>query len=716
MHVQIINLKSSFDHIHSFIPTQRNQPRVRSEVPFSRHQQLAFKITIPSETESHADHPKPCPDLLNELMFSHGEKSEQYYNCPSWLKGILTLNWIYLIGTRKEYIAVAIPLYEASIRGDWKTAKEILDERPELVRYSITGNNETALHVGASAKSTKQVEEFVENLVSKMEKEDLELLNNSSNTALCLAAGAGNVKMVEIMVKKNRALVAITGGGGMTPLYMACLFGHYEMVKCLYGYSHKLRDICWTHENRGWLLQKCVETNMFDIALDIVQEHPELSSSEFVLGALARKTDVFAETESNIIMRTINWVIRPKMQALEKESKAKALEILKTIWNNIAEKPRDEIDTILRGPRDEIPNITKGHAARHFENQQGIGSRRYSSRVLFVATEVGNTRFVVELMRLYPDLAWKVNENNQSIFHVAARHRHVDIYNLLHEIASNKDMITPLKDLNEDNMLHLVARSVERKRLEDVSGGAFQMQRELLWFKEVEQMIPPSYRERKNKDGLTPCELFTKEHQDLVVQGEEWMKGTASQCMVVATLIATIAFAAAFTVPGGYQDDGIPLFQRNLSFLIFIVANAISLFSSSASILTFLSILTSRYAEYDFLESLPRKLMLGLATLYLSITTMMIAFSVTFFVLYRNDLKWLPILVTVIATIPVLLFGALQYRLLKDVIHSTYGSSYLFRSKKHVLYYETSNSNHRSLISFISRCTSKILKLFRRSH
>ncbi|GKD56808.1 ankyrin repeat-containing domain, PGG domain protein, partial [Tanacetum coccineum] len=61
---------------------------------------------------------------------------------------------------------------------------------------------------------------------------------------------------------------------------------------------------------------------------------------------------------------------------------------------------------------------------------------------------------------------------------------------------------------------------------------------------EVESMIPPSYRERKNKDGLTP-HLFTKEHKDRVTKGEEWMKGTTNQCMVVAALIATIVFAAS---------------------------------------------------------------------------------------------------------------------------------------------------------------------------
>ncbi|GKB08822.1 retrovirus-related pol polyprotein from transposon TNT 1-94 [Tanacetum coccineum] len=191
---------------------------------------------------------------------------------------------------------------------------------------------------------------------------------------------------------------------------------------------------------------------------------------------------------------------------------------------------------------------------------------------------------------------------------------------------------------------------LRKKNLEDVSRATLQMQRELLWFKEVERMIPPSHRERKNKDGFTPRELFTMEHQYQIVEGEKWMKSTASQCMVVATLIATIVFAVAFTVPGGYhQNDGIPMFSQKLSFMAFVVADATSLFMLIALILTFLSILTSRYAERNFERSLPMKLMAGLAALFLSIGTMMVTFSVSLFVLYSKEMKWIPIFISLLA-------------------------------------------------------------------
>ncbi|KAI3798807.1 hypothetical protein L1987_34086 [Smallanthus sonchifolius] len=119
-------------------------------------------------------------------------------------------------GPRENYLKIGVPLYEASIKCDWKAAKAIFDEYTEmkLETCSITENGETALHVAASAKGPKHVEEFVKNLVDKMHKDDLELQNNNHNTALYLAAAAGNIKAIKIMVGKNKALLTIAGSNG----------------------------------------------------------------------------------------------------------------------------------------------------------------------------------------------------------------------------------------------------------------------------------------------------------------------------------------------------------------------------------------------------------------------------------------------------------------------------------------------------------------------
>ncbi|GKC69204.1 ankyrin repeat-containing domain, PGG domain protein, partial [Tanacetum coccineum] len=351
--------------------------------------------------------------------------------------------------------------------------------------------------------------------------------------------------------------------------------------------------------------------------------HGELASDAEVLRILAKNPDVFVKKSSNFLWTPVNWVFVVFAFVCPKKGHPKedieALELLRIIWKDIAKNPKKEIDDMIRGTADKIKKddrLPYGKEDQHLHLLKLIvdhvikvptelqkikcGSKNisrtlsktksipltpskktYSSCTLFIAVEMGNTKFIVELIRQYPDLIWKVSDNNQTIFHIVVKHRHE------------------------------VGKSAKRKRLQDVLGVAFQMQRELLWFREVESMIPPSYRERNKKDGLTPHELFTKEHNDLVVKGEEWMKGTTNQCMVAGALIATVVFAAAFTVSGGYnQTSGIPVFKTEATFMAFVVADAISLFSSAASILMFLSILTSYYAERDFLQSLLKKLML----------------------------------------------------------------------------------------------------------
>ncbi|WMV15306.1 hypothetical protein MTR67_008691 [Solanum verrucosum] len=101
------------------------------------------------------------------------------------------------------------------------------------------------------------------------------------------------------------------------------------------------------------------------------------------------------------------------------------------------------------------------------------------------------------------------------------------------------------------------------------------------------------------------------------------------------------------------------------------------------SIIMFLSILTSRYAEDDFLVSLPAKLFIGLTALFVSIVSMLVAFTATFVLLYRNHTGWQPKLIVACAGVPVALFGCLQYKLWFDVAKSTYWSKFLFRSAKH---------------------------------
>jgi len=198
---------------------------------------------------------------------------------------------------------------------------------------------------------------------------------------------------------------------------------------------------------------------------------------------------------------------------------------------------------------------------------------------------------------------------------------------------------------------------------------------------EVKSIMDTNKHLRNDKEQ-TARELFTSDHKDLLVKGEKWMKQAATSCTVVGALIITIMFTAAFTVPGGnVQETGYPVFKDEKSFTVFIVADAISLFSSSTSVLMFLGILTSRYAEEDFLKSLPTKLIIGLSMLFFSIAAMMVTFCAALIIMLDGRLQVI-IPIVLLASIPVTLFMLLQFPLLVEIFVSTYGPGIFNRKMK----------------------------------
>ncbi|PPS03793.1 hypothetical protein GOBAR_AA16868 [Gossypium barbadense] len=283
---------------------------------------------------------------------------------------------------------------------------------------------------------------------------------------------------------------------------------------------------------------------------------------------------------------------------------------------------------------------------------------RSPSQVLFVAAEFGVVDLITELFQSYPDLIWRVDEHDRSIFHMAVIHRQEKIFRLIHDRGAHKDMIAAYRDKNNHCILHLAGKIATPNRLNI----------------EVEKNVQPLYKEMRDSNGRTPRMLFMEEHAKLMKEGEKWMKSTASSCMLVATLITTMMFAAIFTVPGGNDNEkGTPIFLEATSFVIFAVSDALALFSSVTSILMFLSILTSRYAEEDFLRLLPQRLIVGLTTLFLSIAAMLVAFGATFCIVLSQRLAWIAVPVAFIACIPVTLFAFLQFPLHLDIIQSSYG-------------------------------------------
>ncbi|XP_038894043.1 ankyrin repeat-containing protein At5g02620-like [Benincasa hispida] len=560
-------------------------------------------------------------------------------------------------------------LYNAALKGDWKSAKKIFDEYPFAITKEITCQGQTTLLVAAMYHQFS----FVEKLVKLTSGSDLAAKTESGVPILSIVATSRAVRIAKLIVDKNPNLPNIVDKENQPPVQLAVAFKRKHMASFLFSKTN-FEALDTLQQFR--LLISTIVCDYYDIALDIMGKKPELATLRF------EETD---DTALHVLAR--------KSSAIGSSSEL-------SFW-------KKQINSRFKGFYDKALMQTFAHqlvgrlwdCATSQLLTEKIDISRVPLRLMDEAAKVGNVEFLLILLRRCPELISALDmTSSYSFFHTAVENRQESVFSLIYEIGGVKDLIVNSYDDKKNiNILHLAGKLAAPSQLNKVSGAALQMQRELLWFKEVEKIVLPvhlgmkcaaipelSTGETKSNppDQLTPRELFSRQHKQLLKDGEEWMKHTANSCMLVATLITTVVFAAAFTVPGGNNDkEGTPIFQQNKAFTVFVISDVAALVLSTTSILTFLSILTSRYAEDDFLISLPRKLLFGLLTLFVSIVCMAMAFSTTFFIAYDKTKAKIPLGIAAVTILPIGCFCVFHYKLAVDILRSSYWSYFSLKKR-----------------------------------
>ncbi|KAM4081410.1 hypothetical protein ACJW30_11G089600 [Castanea mollissima] len=528
---------------------------------------------------------------------------------------------------------------------------EILNGHPNAISAKITATEKTALHVATEAGQVHRVED----LVKQMSEEDLKIKDTGGYTALARAAYYGNYRIAECMLGKNENLVSIPNNNEEIPVGLALLNGHLKLARYLYSLT-PLEILKPENGTMGAaVVCEAIYNKALDIALDLVRCCPPLVVSPSKYGdspihALASMPDYFLS--GNRLAFWKRWIYSGIEHLYE-------IKLAHSLSRELLSRMKDQI----------LSSNAQQRATGNVEE------------AILRAIKEGIFEFVFDIVKADRQLVWSHDEKSSSIFSVAVQYRHAKIFSLIYGL-DIKSALASSTDSIGNNLLHMAGMSAPSTSLDHIAGAALQMQRELQWFKEVESIAPPLAHGVQNEMGFTPRQFFTKNHEDMMSKGEKWMKDTASSCTVVGALIVTIMFAAVFTVPGGNdQNNGFPIFLNKKLFMVFIVSDALSLFSSSTSVLMFLGILTSRYAEEDFLESLPRKMIIGLATLFFSIVAMMTTFSAAL-LLMLHEQSWIFKPIICLASIPITLFVLMQFPLLVAMAISTYGPSIFDRKMK----------------------------------
>ncbi|KAG7995165.1 hypothetical protein I3843_01G094800 [Carya illinoinensis] len=681
-----INHISSAKTVWDTLPKLMTQPPSKGVNPVAK---LGNSSYIPS-SNIHEDRSTIAPDQKVEPGSSSNDPGRQNI--------IDTWNADYYMGY--------MPLHNALKSGDWNSAKEFFKLQPNSKSAKITTLGKTALHVSVEAGHVH----IVEALVDLMSEHDLEVQDNFGDTALMETTYSGQYKMAKCMLRKNKKLVsmgkAIQNGGQLLPVVMAIANGYIKMARYLYSLT-PLEDL---FPEKGWngstLCTQAIYTRALDIALDLIRRCPRLvlapdRENFSPLYALASMKYAFPSghrlvfwkrwISSCIHIQSANGTSTNDVQLRiqeDEEPQSNAVKTNRSLVRALLRRPFSKLIKLL-----DIEHLYEmklvheqsrqllHHMCKEIliSNQEGR-SKGNVYQAIFRSIKEGSFEFVHDVVKANPDLLWTFDSNSRNIFSYAVLCRQAKIFSLIYGLDVKSNMVYE-RDNSGNNILHMAGMAPVSIMLDRIPGAALQMQRELQWFKEVKSIVLPKVKEVVNNKGMTPRELFTENHKDLMEKGEKWMKDTATSCTVVAALILTIMFAAAFTVPGGNNQDGLPIFFNKKLFKLFLISDSLSLFSSASSVLMFLGILTSRYAEEDFFKSLPTKMIIGLSTLFFSIATMMIAFSAGLLLMLHEE-SWMVVPVISLASVPVTLFVLMQFPLLVDMYISTYGPGIFDRKMK----------------------------------
>ncbi|KAH9651772.1 ANK REP REGION domain-containing protein [Citrus sinensis] len=191
---------------------------------------------------------------------------------------------------------------------------------------------------------------------------------------------------------------------------------------------------------------------------------------------------------------------------------------------------------------------------------------------LHLAAENGELKVLKLLINKYPDAIEIRDNSDRSILHVAAKHGNWNIVSFILKSPEMENLIN-LIDRNGNTSLHLAAMGLHSdvvftlSRHKSVNIRAKNRSARNNTTLEIDEMTRADVTEVQKhltlkalKTAYAKRALSAEElQQKRQVSKEEGEKGKemAQTLLVMATLIATFLFTAAFTIPGGFKSDGL---------------------------------------------------------------------------------------------------------------------------------------------------------------
>ncbi|KAI6672986.1 hypothetical protein NL676_000892, partial [Syzygium grande] len=290
---------------------------------------------------------------------------------------------------------------------------------------------------------------------------------------------------------------------------------------------------------------------------------------------------------------------------------------------------------------------------------------------IHVACKEGHVQAIKELLRQWPDPTELINRHGQNILHVCAKHgriqavryilRHADLEKLINETdnVGNTPLHLATLPWQPVVLLDLVLdKRVDRKLLNNERLTARDLAMEQIkrtdttFQKRLSSMILTSAGAPTSKDLAiykSRNRETMAEYTVLALQTGGILSGQANARSIVATLVATVTFAAGFAVPGGFVESsganpGTATMLNRGMFQAFVICNAIAMYNAIGVV-----VMLSWAQLNDSYVALTAHI-IAIKGLLVALVTMSIAFMAGGYVLV-SKLTWLASVVLLIGAV-----------------------------------------------------------------
>ncbi|EOY20777.1 Ankyrin repeat family protein, putative isoform 2 [Theobroma cacao] len=401
-----------------------------------------------------------------------------------------------------------LELLKAIKESSLEPTKSLLTSQGHLATAAICDSSFTTFHFTIFKGQLDMIDEFL----STMSEEDLKLQDRTGRTVLHRASTyTKNSKIAQSLIRKNGELLTVQDCRGDIPLNYACWIGHKDMTHYLCNMTTREFLLSPENERQAALFVKdCINNKWFDVALDLLRHRPQLAFAKERTGvnaALALSCQPSGFPSSSGFSFWQRWIYsclkvkQPKAWSREDDVHINTCELqdqkeMKNFTTQVAGQLLRLGSNLLKffGIK-QIYDLKLAHVYAHellllmaetiatFEIEQLY--QGLVNHAIINAAQRGMMEFIVEIIKRNLDLLMMSDVDDRSIFHIAIAHRQEKVFSLIYGLDTIKYIFVSFTDKNSNNMLHLAGKLSPQSqlKLQQISGAALQMQRELQWFK-----------------------------------------------------------------------------------------------------------------------------------------------------------------------------------------------------------------------------------------